>query len=296
MPLEGFGDSLPVVLKAEESFGEGIEVGKVIGCEDFPLDDGEVDFNLVEPTGVDGTVDQDEARILLLESLYRGWAAMRGAVVDNPEHAPGVVVGRARHDLFDETVKRGHAGAGFAAAEYASVVNIECGQISPGPATFIFMFDFHRRTGLSRQTGVTRAPGLDAGFLVGRDDEFVAPKRFSVPHALVEVQDPSGFNGKVRISRKDPTAVLPRPDRIGMKPAPHGAVADRGDESRLADLSPEVGHAPTRQRQAVSGWKFAGQRLNLNDEFWGEKTGDVPAAIVPPDRIDALGRIASATC
>ena len=50
------------------------------------------------------------------------------------------------------------------------------------------------------------------------------------------------------------------------------------------------------EADAVSGWKFAGQRLNLNGEFWGKKSGDVPAAIAPPNRPDARRRIACATC
>ena len=88
-PLEGRCDSLPVVLKVEKALGECVEGGEIIGGEDFSLDDREVDFDLVEPAGMNGTVDQDQARILLLEALNGGETAMRRAVVDDPEHAAG---------------------------------------------------------------------------------------------------------------------------------------------------------------------------------------------------------------
>ena len=76
-PLEGCCDSLPVVLKVEKALGECVEGGEIIGGEDFSLDDREVDFDLVEPAGMNGTVDQDQARILLLEALNGGETAMR---------------------------------------------------------------------------------------------------------------------------------------------------------------------------------------------------------------------------
>ena len=44
---------------------------------------------------------------------------MRGAIVDDPEDTPGIVVGRPRHDLLNQTVKGGDAGGSFAAAKDA---------------------------------------------------------------------------------------------------------------------------------------------------------------------------------
>ena len=53
-PFEGPRCGLPVILKIQEAFGDGIEMRKIVGREDLALDDGEVDFDLVEPTGMDG--------------------------------------------------------------------------------------------------------------------------------------------------------------------------------------------------------------------------------------------------
>ena len=295
-PLEGRCDSLPVVLKVEKALGECVEGGEIIGGEDFSLDDREVDFDLVEPAGMNGTVDQDQARILLLEALNGGETAMRRAVVDDPEHAARVVIGGAGHDLLDEAVEGGLAAAVLTTTEDAGPMHIERRQVGPGATSGVFMFDLHRRAGLSRDSGMPSSPGLHTGFLIGRDHEFVIAERFRVPDALVEIQYPSGLDGKIRIARKDPTAVAPRADRIRMEPTPDRAIADPGDESGLPDLHSKVGHAPTRQRETMSGRQFTSQRFNLNDQLWGEKTGGVPAVIAPPDRRGVLQRTACATC
>jgi hypothetical protein len=59
------------------------------------------------------------------------------------------------------------------------------------------------------------------------------------------------FAGKLRIARKDPAALLPRPDGNGMQPAPHGDVAHGGHQPRLAHLPAEIGDTPTREWGAV---------------------------------------------
>ena len=51
----------------------GFQIGKVIGGEHLPLDDGEVDFDLIEPTGVDGGMDQDDTGIDLLQPMLEGF-------------------------------------------------------------------------------------------------------------------------------------------------------------------------------------------------------------------------------
>ena len=93
-PLEGRGDGLIVVLETKQAILDISERGEVIGGEGLALHDGEVDLDLVEPTGVDRAVDEDEIWESRLKSLDRGLAAMGGAIVDDPEHAAGVAVGR----------------------------------------------------------------------------------------------------------------------------------------------------------------------------------------------------------
>jgi hypothetical protein len=58
LPLEGPGGFLVAMLEGEEAVFDLGQVGEVVGGEDFALDDGEVDLDLVEPAGMDGSVDE----------------------------------------------------------------------------------------------------------------------------------------------------------------------------------------------------------------------------------------------
>src|SRR4029453_4398489 len=48
---------------------DGFQVGKIIGRQHLPLDDREVDFHLIEPTGVDRRMDQNDPSIDLTQPL-----------------------------------------------------------------------------------------------------------------------------------------------------------------------------------------------------------------------------------
>jgi len=65
-----------VTFESIQALGHSLEPGEVVGSEDRSLHDGEVDLDLVQPAGVHGCMDDDEARILLLEPLNRACAAM----------------------------------------------------------------------------------------------------------------------------------------------------------------------------------------------------------------------------
>lgn len=131
-------------------------------------------------------------------------------------------------------LKWGNSRTAFTAAEDSGSVNIQCGHIGPRPAPFVFVFDFHGQAGLGRQSNVAAAPRLDAGFLASRDHKFVVTKRFSVPDAFIKIQDTSGLDSKLRIARKDPTAVLPRPGRPGRDRS--SSPARRSSKKRLRHM------------------------------------------------------------
>jgi hypothetical protein len=63
-PLEGFGGFFVSLLKAEQTILDGGEVWEVVGREDLALDDAEVGLDLVEPSGMDRGVDEDDVRPL----------------------------------------------------------------------------------------------------------------------------------------------------------------------------------------------------------------------------------------
>ena len=86
---------------------------------------------------MDWTMHEREAGKQSLQSLDGRFTAVRSSVIDDPENTPGVVVGRASHDLFDQTMESSDASGGFAAAKDACMVNVESGHISPGAAALL---------------------------------------------------------------------------------------------------------------------------------------------------------------
>jgi len=75
-------------------------------------------------------------------------------VVDNPEDAAHIVVWRSCHDLLDQAVKRLNAVLLFAVAKDPGVVNIQTGNVGPGPAARILVLDLHRAAGPAGASGV----------------------------------------------------------------------------------------------------------------------------------------------
>jgi hypothetical protein len=63
---------------------------------------------------------------------------------------------------------------------------------------------------LIKPTRVLAAPGLDAGFLVGRDDKFITFEGLTFPDALIQIEDSVGLDGECGVPGEDPTAVIPR--------------------------------------------------------------------------------------
>jgi hypothetical protein len=207
-------------LKIQETFGDRVEIGKIVRGEDLALDNGEVDFDLVEPTGMDGGMHERQAGIEMAETLNGSDATMRRAVVDDAEDATGVVLRWPRHHLFDEPVKRGDAILGFTAAKDTRMVDVQSGDISPGAAAGVLVLDVHRSTRSAVLGGMPAAAGLNAGFFIGGDHELIILQRSVLPLAGVEIQHAPGLGGEVGVPREDPTAVIPRPQGIFMQPTP----------------------------------------------------------------------------
>ena len=55
-PLEWESGSLVALLKIHEALLKVRERGKIVRSEYFSLNDGEIDFNLVDPAGMNGSV------------------------------------------------------------------------------------------------------------------------------------------------------------------------------------------------------------------------------------------------
>jgi hypothetical protein len=55
---------------------------------------------------------------------------------------------------------------------------------------------------------------MDAGFLFRRDDELIVVQGLTFPFTGIQIQHAASLFGEVWIPRKDPTAVMPRTDRV----------------------------------------------------------------------------------
>jgi hypothetical protein len=282
LPFEGLSGIRPVVLKVQQALSNSVEIGKIVGCQDLPLDDREVDFKLVEPTGMNRRMHECEAWVEIPQTLSGSRSAMRRAVVHDPEDATGVVIRRSCHHLLDKPVKGCDAILFFATTENPGPVDVQGCDVGPGAATEILMLDMHGSPRTATLCGVFAATSLNAGLFIGGDYELVILQRPALPLSGVEIQYAAGLGGEIRIAGEYPATVIPRPNGVLMQPAPQRAATDRGHQAALVDLLNQITGAPAGQRQAVLGRQFTGQRFNLNDEIWGKKSGGDPDERVLP--------------
>lgn len=111
---------------------------------------------------------------------------------------------------------------------------------------------------------------LNAGFLIGRDDEIVVSQRLSLPDPLVQIQDSTGFFLKGRVTGENPGTETPRANGVLAEPAPQGALAEGGDEAASEHFPMDVGNAEAGQWNTVFGGQLAGERLNRDDDAGGK--------------------------
>src|SRR4029453_429369 len=79
-PAEGLRGGDVVVLELQESLTDGVARPKSVRREDLALDHGEIDFDLIEPAGVDGGMDEHELRPPGLQPCDSALPAMQGGV------------------------------------------------------------------------------------------------------------------------------------------------------------------------------------------------------------------------
>ena len=247
-PLERAGHGFVVLLEVQEPLLELGKGAEVVGCQHLALDDGEIDLDLVEPTGVNRRIHWDNSRPAPLQALHARLAAMRGAVVHDPEDPARGAVGFLAHNLVDQATEGCDAGPAFATAKELGALHVPGGEVGPGAPSSILMFDAHAPTWGRWQGGMAPPPCLDAGLLVGREDEVGVRQRLSLPSTLVEVEDQARLRFEGRIAGKNPTAMGPGADGILREPTPQSGLAHRGHDPAFEHRALDLGKAPARQR------------------------------------------------
>ncbi len=90
---------------------------------------------------MDGQVDQAQVRPAALEPVDRLMAAVRGAVVDDPEHPLGGGVGLSHHHLVDEPVERFDAAPSLRAADQLGALDVPGAEIGERAAALVGVLD-----------------------------------------------------------------------------------------------------------------------------------------------------------
>jgi hypothetical protein len=86
-PFERRGDGLVISLETKQPILNFFERGEVVRCEHLSLDNGEVDLNLIEPTGMDRAVDGHDFGIGRWKTFDRGSATEPLSTIQNTRRA-----------------------------------------------------------------------------------------------------------------------------------------------------------------------------------------------------------------
>src|ERR1700736_2953610 len=139
---------------------------------------------------------------------------MGRTVVHHPENTTCVVVRRSCHHLLDQAVKGSDPILGLATAKDSGMMPVQSSEVGQGAASPILMFYAHARARAASMRRMLAPPRLNTGLLLCRNDEFIVFQGFTLPFPSIEIQQAPGFFRKVWIPRENPTAVIPRSNRI----------------------------------------------------------------------------------
>lgn len=267
---------LIALLKIHEALCKVRERGKIVRSEYLSLNDGEIDFNLVDPAGMNGSVYKKSVGPSGSNAFNGLLTAMSRAVIHDPENTLSGFVGRAAHHLRDEPIGGSNAIFLFTMSEELGTMDVPSRQIGPSAFPEILMLDPHGSAGGSRQAGLLTASRLNTGFLICGDDELRTMQGFPLPGSGVEIENASGFVSEVGIARKDPTSMLPRTNGVGTEPTPEGGTADLGDYALSDHLLADIGQGQPRERRSEAMRKLTGESFYLHDDAGGEKRAGRP--------------------
>ncbi len=265
---------------------------EIVGCQNLSLDDGEVDFHLIQPTGV----DRNQGRPLSLQAGDGFLAAMTGAIVHDPKDTGGRGIGLLTHDLSHPSVEGSDAGLQFTAPEHSGPAHVPSRQVSVGATPLVLMLHVLGAVRLWRQRRMATLPNLDAGLLVRAQDAIRRSQREAVPDPFVKIENPSGLGKEGGVAGKNPSAETPGSEGILAEPTPKGCPADFADQSFGQNLTADFGQREARQRKPSARGEFTSQSLNLDDDAGGKSGLDARPEAPPRCRADVPNRSAFATC
>ena len=170
-PFEGFGDRFVPLLEVHDLSLKRRQIGTFIGHQRLSLQNGKVDLNLVEPTGMDRRMNQNRVWIPTPQAIDGRCAAMGRTIVRHPEDTSRRAVRLLAHYQIHYTMKRFDPRGRFAAAKQLRPLNIPGRNIRQRTTAFVLMFDSSQPVGGGRRALYAAMAGLDACFFITTDHE-----------------------------------------------------------------------------------------------------------------------------
>ena len=143
-PLEWPCSPLIARLEGQQAPFKVGPIGKVARSEEFALDDRKVDFDLIEPTGVDRRMDQNDIGPLGAEPVGRWLTAMGGTIVSDQEHATRRTIRLFAHDLNDEALESGDAVLALAATKKLGSLHVPRSEVGQRAGSGVFVLNIDR--------------------------------------------------------------------------------------------------------------------------------------------------------
>ena len=203
----------------------------------------------------------------------KAWTRMRSAIAGCSWPIRPRPTGLRTRTALPTTGTAHDSRPGNAPAEHLGAVDIPGCDVGAGTFAGVFVLVAHRLIGGRCAGRVFPPPCLDAGFLVGAQDEVPVGEWFAAPAAFVQVEDRPRLRGEPGVAREHPTTMGPGLDGVLVQPAPDGGAADVGDDSSADGLAPDVGAAEAGQWQAGLMWHLASQGLDGDDHVGGKPRG-----------------------
>lgn len=225
-PFKWFRRLFVIVLKLKQSVFNFDQVVKIVWRQNFALHHREIDFDLVEPAGMNGSMNLNRVRIPLGKPFDRCVAAMRRSVVRYPEDTPGRAVWLLSHDQIHQAAIGVDSGGFLAQTEDFRASNVPGSHVCQGARPLIFKLQAAMPAGNGRCSGVNALAGLNAGFFIRAENKIIVSQGFSLPQPLIKVQNNTGFFSEMGVAWKNPDPMRPRLDRVSTEPAPDGGTAD----------------------------------------------------------------------
>ena len=235
-PVKRFSNRFISALKSQQTIFHSIKRVEMIGCEDLALNDREVNFDLVEPTGMNRQMDGKHVRPSLLQPLDTAISAMGRGIIDDEKDPFGILIRCLVHNLCQEPIEGCNARFGLTSSKQFSAMHIPSCKISQRTFAFIFVLD---KDGMVSCWGYGFGPamsGLNTGLFISRKHIFIRFKGLSLLNAVIQIQHTSRLLLEIGIAWKNPHPMAPRPNSVFIKPTPHRREADPFRQAMLQYL------------------------------------------------------------